>query len=169
MARIEAKGLDAYMKELQKLNQSTDDVCKAGVYAGAKVIGDKIKAAVDTIPIHSLPSGQEQYYAHPNGPPMNGLSQQQADDLKKGFGIAKFSHENYAWNTKLGFNGYNSIQTKGHPKGQPNALIARCVEGGTSVWEATPFVAPSVRKGRKETEAAMGQAVEKKIKETIDK
>lgn len=84
MARIEAKGLDAYMKELQKLNQSTDDVCKAGVYAGAKVMGDKIKAAVDTIPIHSLPSGQEQYYAHPNGPPMNGLSQQQADDLKKG-------------------------------------------------------------------------------------
>ena len=44
MARIEAKGLDAYMKKLQKLNQSTDDVCKAGVYAGAKVMGDKIKA-----------------------------------------------------------------------------------------------------------------------------
>lgn len=169
MAKIQAKGLDAYLKKLQNLNQSTDAVCKAGVYAGAKVMADKIKAAVDTIPIHSLPSGQEQYYAHPNGPPMNGLSRQQADDLKKGFGIAAFRHENFAWNTKLGFDGYNSIKTKGHPNGQPNALIARCVEGGTSVWEATPFVAPTVREGRKETKEAMKQAVDQKIKETIDK
>lgn len=170
VARITSKGIEKYMKQLQELNGDTDDVCKAGVFAGAKVMGDKIKAAIDTIPIRTPPPGKEQFHANKAaGEFLEGLTPEQAEDLKKGFGIAAFNHENYAWNTKIGFNGYNRIKTKAHPDGQPNAMIARSLESGTSIRIRTPFVEPTVKSGRKETEQAMEDAVSKKVSEIMKK
>lgn len=169
MAKIRTDGVDKYLKKLEKLNKNTDDVCKAGVFAGAKVMGSKIVAAIDKIPIHNPPPGKEQFHANPNAEKfLEGLTPAQAEDLKKGFGIATFNHDGLAWNTKTGFNGYNRIKTKKYPNGQPNAMIARSLESGTSIRKKTPFVAPTVRAGRKETEKAMEKAVDEKVKEIMN-
>lgn len=134
MAEIRTDGVDKYLKKLEKLNKNTDDVCKAGVFAGAKVMGNKIVAAIDKIPIHNPPPGKEQFHANPNAEKLlEGLTPAQAEDLKKGFGIATFNHDGLAWNTKTGFNGYNRIKTKKYPNGQPNAMIVRSLESGTSI------------------------------------
>ena len=72
-------------------------------------------------------------------------------------------NENGYINVKLGFDGYNSVKTKKYPKGQPNALIARVTESGSSYRTKTPFIRPAVRATKKAAEQA-GQA---KIDERI--
>ena len=150
MARITAKGSAQYLRNLEKLGRNTDDICKQAVYQGAKVVADAIKSSIDDITMHSLPSGQKYFYLSEEdkkgGKLLDGVTKEQADGLKNGLGIAVMEHKNFAWNTKIGFNGYNEVRTKTYPKGEPNALIARSVESGSSVRNKTPFIAPAVKK-----------------------
>ena len=55
---------------------------------------------------------------------------------------------------KLGFDGYNKVKTRKYPQGQPNAMIARAVESGSSVRKKNPFIRRAVNDTQK-------QAVEK--------
>lgn len=173
MARIQAKGVDAYLQKLEKLNQNTDAACKKTVYAGAKVVGDAIMAAIDALPVPEPPKGQKYFYlsdaARESGVLISGLSEEQKQGLKDGFGIAQMAHENGGWNTKIGFDGYNSVKTKAHPKGQPNAEVARSAEGGSSIQQKTPFIAPAVRQARKAAQDAMEKTMEQQVQEIINR
>lgn len=182
MARITAKGSAQYLRDLEKLGRNTDDICKQAVYQGAKVVADAIKSSIDDITVHSLPPGQKYFYLSEEdkkgGKLLDGVTKEQADGLKNGLGIAVMEHKNFAWNTKIGFNGYNEVRTKTYPKGQPNVLIAisvengaklaREVESGTSIRKKTPFIAPTVKKIRKDAEHAMEVTIEEKIHALID-
>lgn len=172
MAKIRAKGSEKYLMKLERLNQNTDGICKHAVHEGARVAGDAIDAAIDDITVHSLPSGAKYYYLSEqdkdNGVMLDGLTKEQADGLHEGLGVAEMQYSDNAWNTKIGFAGYNDVHTKTYPKGQPNALIARSVESGSSIRNKTPFIAPAVRKIRKSAEKAMEIAIEKSIAALFD-
>lgn len=172
MAKISAKGSAQYLRNLEKLGRNTDDICKQAVYQGAKVVADAIKSSIDDIETHSLPPKQKYFYRTEKIPEKDpliaGITKEQADGLKKGLGIAVMEHKNFAWNTKIGFNGYNEVRTKTYPKGEPNALIARSVESGSSVRRKTPFIATTVKKIRKDAEHAMEVTIEEKIHALID-
>ena len=71
-------------------------------------------------------------------------------------------------NTKIGFDGYNATKTKKYPNGQPNALIARSIESGTSKHQKTPFVRPAISKAKAKAEAAMAASVDKDINNTME-
>lgn len=66
-------------------------------------------------------------------------------------------------NVKLGFDGYNGMKTKKYPKGQPNVLLARSIESGSSIAKKRPFVAPAVRKTKKAAEETMAKITMKKV------
>lgn len=172
MAKIRAKGSEKYLTKLELLGKNTDAICKQAVYQGAKVAADAIDAAIDDITVHSLPKGQTYFYLSEedlaNGVLLDGITEAQAKGLHDGLGIAVMEHKNFAWNTKIGFNGYNEVRTKTYPKGEPNALIARSVESGSSVRNKTPFIAPAVKKVRKDAEHAMEVTIEEKIHALID-
>lgn len=172
MAKISAKGAEKYLTKLELLGKNTDAICKQAVYQGAKVAADAIDAAIDDITVHSLPKKQTYFYLSEedlaNGVLLDGITEAQAKGLHDGLGIAVMEHKNFAWNTKIGFSGYNEVRTKTYPKGEPNALIARSVESGSSVRNKTPFIAPAVKKIRKDTEHAMEVTIEKKIAALID-
>ena len=142
------------------------------MYQAAKVAADAIDAAIDDITVHSLPKGQTYFYLSEedlaNGVLLNGITEAQAKSLHDGLGIAVMEHKNFAWNTKIGFDGYNEVRTKTYPKGEPNALIARSVESGSSVRNKTPFIAPAVKKIRKDAEHAMEVTIEEKIHALMD-
>jgi len=90
-----------------------------------------------------------------------GIPGQAKKGLQASYGITPMQRdENGFYNVKIGFDGYNSIKTKAYPNGQPNQMIARSVESGTSFLQKHPFVAPGVRKSRK--------AALKKMEEIID-
>ena len=171
MAKIYSNGVDRYLQKLEKLNVNTDAVCKQTVYAGAKVVGDAIVEAIEALPVQEPPEGQKYFYlsdaAKEAGTLITGVSEAQKQGLKEGFGIANMKHEDNSWNTKLGFDGYNSVKTKSHPKGQPNALIARSVEGGTSIQQKTPFIAPAVRQAKKAAQDAMEKTMADKVQEIM--
>lgn len=173
MAKIYATGIDRYLQKLERLNKNTDSVCKQTVYAGAKVVGDAIVAAIDAMPVQEPPENQAYFFlsdaARESGTLITGVSEAQKQGLREGFGIAQMAHEDNSWNTKIGFDGYNSVKTKTYPKGQPNTLIARSVEGGTSIQQKTPFIAPAVRQARKAAQKAMEETMAEKVQEIMDK
>lgn len=53
-------------------------------------------------------------------------------------------------NVKLGFDGYNTVKTNSYPNGQPNVMIARAIESGSSIRDKHPFVRPAVNAAKKE-------------------
>lgn len=167
MAKITAPKASEYIRNLTTLEDHTDALCKMAVYAGAKVAADAINAAIDNITVHNLPPGKTYYYLKEEdqkaGVMLDGVTKAQAEGLKKGLGIAVMEYKGKAWNTIVGFDGYNDVKTETYPNGQPNALIARSVESGSTIRNATPFIAPAVESIMKDAENAMQITVENKI------
>ena len=70
-------------------------------------------------------------------------------------------------NVKLGFDGYNATRTKKYPRGQPNVLIARSVNSGTTFRKKTKFVDKAVNSAKKAAEAAMDAACSREIEKIM--
>lgn len=147
----ESTGIDEYIKQLQGLGESAEEYLKTALYDGTQIVANQIVANINTIPKNKDLS--------------KGLNDEQIRGLKEGFGIAKMKVENGAVTNATGFNGYNSYKTKKYPNGQPNAMIARAIEGGTSWSIKKPFVSPAVNK----TKSAVIEAIEKRLETEINK
>lgn len=168
MARITSRKAAEYLRNLENLSDHTDDICKMAVYEGAKVVADAINQSIDGITVHSLPAKSKYYYLREEdraqGKRLDGVTKEQAEGLKKGLGIAVMEYKGKAWNTKIGFDGYNSVKTEKYPNGQPNALIARSVESGSLEYRnKTPFIEPAVEKIKKTAEDKMAVTVQQQI------
>ena len=91
------------------------------------------------------------------------MSEAQRDGLVESFGISRMQNENGYINVKLGFDGYNSIQTQKYPQGQPNVLIARIYENGGSTAEKQPFIKPALNKTRKAAQQKMADVIDEEM------
>ena len=157
MATFQFGGIDNYIKQLNKLQQSTKDgVVGKTVYAGAAVVADSVRRA-----IQALPEGRE-YEAI-----FGTVTPAQKRGLLDGFGISKMRDDDGFVNVKLGFDGYNSTKTEKYPNGQPNALIARAVNSGTTFRKKTKFVDKAVNSAKKAAESAMDAACSREIEKIM--
>lgn len=157
MATFQFSGIDAYIKQLDKLQAGTKDgVIGKTVYAGAEVMADAVRAS-----IRALPEGKE------GDAGLGTVTPAQKRGLLEGFGISKMRDDDGFINVKLGFDGYNSVKTKKYPNGQPNALIARAVNSGTSFRKKTRFVDKAVNASKKTAEAAMDAACSREIEKIM--
>ena len=59
------------------------------------------------------------------------------------------------------------MKTKKYPKGQPNVLLARSIESGSSIAKKRPFVAPAVRKTKKAAEETMAKIIDEESAKTL--
>lgn len=100
---------------------------------------------------------------------MSRLSEEQKKGLLDGFGVSRMQDDSGYKNVKLGFDGYNSVKTKKYPNGQPNVLIARVTESGSSYQQKTPFVRPAVNASRKEALEKGREAVDRVLEAVPDK
>ena len=71
------------------------------------------------------------------------------------------------YNVKIGFDGYNGIKTKRWPNGQPNQMVARAIESGTTWMRKNRFVSKAVSKTKKQALAAMQRRAETEIKKIM--
>lgn len=140
---IVGKGLTKYVAYLQKLDFATDEIVGEAVYEMAKIVADKVRGSIQALP---TVSNQANIATYKKG--YSRLSEPEKQGLLDGFGISPMRDDNGFVNVKLGFDGYNSVKTKKYPQGQPNALIARITESGSSYREATPFIRPAVSAAR---------------------
>ena len=156
---IVGKGLDSYISYLQKIDAVTDEVIGEAVYEMAKVVAASVRAS-----IQALPTVSNEANIAPYKKGYSRLSDKEKQGLLDGFGVSPMQDDNGFVNVKLGFDGYNSVKTKKYPKGQPNALIARVTESGSSYREKTPFIRPAVKAARKPAEKAGQAKIDEKIK-----
>ena len=156
---IVGKGLSNYIAYLQSIEAVTDEMIGEAVYDMAKVVADKVRANIKALPAVSNEANIATYREG-----YSRLSEPEKHGLLDGFGVSPLQDDSGYRNVKLGFDGYNSIKTKKYPQGQPNALIARVTESGSSYREKTPFIRPAVNAARKPAEKAGQAKIDEKIK-----
>lgn len=160
MATFRFGGIDNYIKQLDKLRQSTKDgVVGKTVYAGAEVVADSVRRAIQALPVGD---GRAR-----DGGLVDTVTLPQKAGLLDGFGVSRMKDDNGFVNVKLGFDGYNSTRTEKYPRGQPNALIARSVNSGTTFRKKTKFVDKAVNSARKAAQAAMDAACSREIEKIM--
>lgn len=150
MAKYQFRGLEEYARYLQKIGANTPEICGKAVYAMADIVANQVRENISKLPTVTEAEALASYREKS----MTELTSAQKKGLEKGFGISPMQNDNGYWNVKLGFDGYNKVKTKKYPNGQPNVMIARAVESGSSVRLKNPFV-------RKAVTATQKQAVEK--------
>lgn len=165
MARIKFQGLEEYEKLLSKISSptATREIAGAAIYAGAEVVADAIKKSIEALPVV-----EDDLQRHGSARHMlTTITKKQKDGLLEGFGITQMREESGYYNVKLGFDGYNKVKTKQYPAGQPNALIARSINSGTSFRAKTQFVDLATKESKPQAEKAMAKAFDKKLEEQM--
>ncbi len=163
MARWTFEGLDEYIIELNKLESNTDDIIGHAVYEGAGLVADAVRANIEALP--TVPDGVGAHaYKAGTGVPLTVTTKQ---GLLDGFGISKIQRKNGYHHVKLGFDGYNKLKTRKFPKGQPNVLIARSLEFGSSISRKHPFVKPAVAATKSACEQKMADVIDQEIEKLM--
>lgn len=160
MARISFGGAREYMAKLARLSAlEKEQVLGPAVFAGAKVVADEVRNEIDAIPA-------DPHWGRENRK-TSGPFQSQKESLKNSLGIAPMQTDAKGYiNVKIGFDGYNEHRTSTKwPKGEPNQMVARAIESGTSFMEGHPFIKTAVQNSRK----AAVETMAKKVDEEIDK
>ena len=160
MATLKMQGLEEYERLLSKLSSSETvrAVCGATIYAGADIVADAIREGVK-----SLPTVENNAHGTQSAPIL-GVTEEQKAGLLDGFGIAPMIRENGYYNVKLGFDGYNGVKTRAYPLGQPNSMIARSINSGTSFRQKIPFVDRAVKSAKNKAEKAMAEKFDEQLR-----
>lgn len=161
MAKFSFKGMAEYELKLSKLKTGSKDIAAKAVYAGAAIMADEIKANIKALPVQKGVEGDEDSK-------INSVTPVQKEGLLESFGISSLRDDNGYWNVKLGFDGYNRTKTDKYPKGQPNAMIARSVESGTSFRKRNPFVSRAIKAKEAAVVAEMGRVMDEEINKIMN-
>lgn len=161
MARLKISGLEEYSQKLQAL-KNTDAIIKPALYDGAGILYDAVKSEIETLPTDEI-------WRYPSGsyPAPKGIKEKQKEGLREGLGISRMENKGGTVNTRIGFSGYNNLQTKRFPGGEPNALVARELVLGTSRIPRNDFVKRAIRKAKPAAKAAMIKKAEEQIEKIM--
>ena len=163
MATIQFKKGDEYLAKIAKLYAaSRDKICGRATYGAAEIVADEIRSQLRQVPTDD---SSDSFFGEVDGP-----KKVQKKGLYDSLGIASMQDDGTGFlNVKIGFDGYNDVKTKRWPQGQPNQMIARSVERGTSFMKANPFVKPAMQKTTKKAIKHMKESVDESIEEIMKK
>ena len=156
MAKITFPGLNDYELMISKLSKGVDDIAGKAIYAGAGIVADAIKENIKALPI-------VRGYGTTENPLPGGVTAPQKAGLIDGLGISPMQSDAGYLNVKIGFDGYNATKTDKYPQGQPNQLVARGVESGTSWKQKKPFIRPAINASKSRAEAEMARILDEEI------
>lgn len=119
--------------KVSKLDTDLEYIAKKAIYTGASIVADRMKVNLKNI-----------------------LSDEATGQLVASLGVAVIKRNESGWNTKVGFDGYNT-------DGIANQLIARVLESGTSTRKAKPFVRLTMNQTRGEVQSAMDRVITEEL------
>ena len=154
MATWKFEGLDEYLRQLDRLQGSSDQAIGKAIYEGAGVVAKACAAAIKALPVSN------QYDS-------NGITSVQKAGLIEGFGVSHAQTDGYYRNVKLGFDGYNGQKTHKYPNGQPNSMIARSINSGSSYRRKNPFMDKATASSKAACEATMQHVIETEIQKVV--
>lgn len=151
MATFAFEGLDEYTRQLEQLADpaTIQAIEKKAIYAAAGEVTDEIREGIRGL--------------HVSKNVHKGVTPKQLEGLLQGLGISRMRDDNGFLNAKIGFAGYNGHVGKKYPKGQPNVIVARWIEGGTSTAPKRMFIRPALRRMRKKAEETMSKIMDQEI------
>lgn len=164
MARIRFSKLDEYTIQLSRLSENSEAIAAAAVYEGAAIITDAIRESIENLSASSDKAGLMAYQKKEPAP----LTETAKQGLLDGLGITPMKNEQGYLNVKIGFDGYNNLASLKYPHGQPNQMIARSLEFGSSIAPKRPFIRPAVNANRKRAEARMAEIFDRGIKKIME-
>lgn len=153
------KGLDELITKMNRLEIDCTMAIEKSLYDGAGVFAKAVSSELDNIPV-------DNNVVH-DGEIKRGPSQIQLNGLKASLGIAPFRQKLGEINTSIGFDGRNNLVTKKWPSGQPNQLVAKEVNSGTSYMRKNPFMTRARRKAKQPAFDKMKQTFEKEIEKLM--
>lgn len=156
VARITFKNMQEYELRLSRLGKKTKEIAGIAIYEAADIVANEIRRGIEALPVVSG-------YGTPEKPLPGGVTKAQKEGLLDGLGIAKMQDDGGFLNVKIGFDGYNATTTDRYPKGQPNQLVARGAESGTTWKKKSPFVRPAVNRAKPAAEQKMQQVIDQEI------
>jgi HK97 gp10 family phage protein len=159
MATFKFEGVDDLIDQYKKLEKDTKNMIGRSIYNGAGVVMKSVKSAVEGI--HT----DDSFGTAEN--PVSGPSTIQKLGLIHALGIAPMRQDGTFWNVKIGFDGYNRVKTKTWPQGQPNMMVARSIESGTSWMSKQPFMRKAEQGSRARCEEVMRETIDNEIKKII--
>lgn len=160
MAKITFPGLSDYELMISKLSKDVDDIAGKAIYAGAGIVADAIKENIKALPI-------VRGYGTEKDPLPGGVTAPQKAGLIDGMGISPMQDDGGYLNVKIGFDGYNATKTDKYPQGQPNQLVARGVESGTSWKQKKPFIRPAINASKQRAEDEMARILDEEIEKVM--
>lgn len=143
-AKVTTSAITDYLQTINRLGGDVEEVAKKAVYEGTKIMADQVRANIQALPT------DEHWGTSEN--PLHGVKAIQKQGLLDGFGVAEMRNDGGLINTMIGFDksGYNKL-------GQPNLMVARALQSGTTFSDKIPFFDNAVRAARS---AARGKMVE---------
>lgn len=154
MASLKDERVESFINLCIFTDKQLSTTIRKSIFKGGKVMGDAVGKAVANLPVDD---GDHHHGRRKS------ITSRQKKGLMESFGIAKVRETRYGWNVKLGFDGYNDIITPKYPKGQPNAMIARSLNAGTSFMEKYPFMDMTVSAYREATISAIEKEFDKRV------
>ena len=150
--------MEAYIYKLQEMEKDTEEMIRRAVYPAAGLICDECVAEINSIPVI------EKYGRHEM---LDGLTLDQKAGILDGFGITTFQNNAGFVHVKLGCDGYNNTVTKRWPRGQPNAMILRSIESGTSFLRARRPIDRATLRTRGKAVILMRQTFDEEVRKVM--
>lgn len=147
MVSMKMEGLDKFIDLCNLTVKQTDKLCGRSIYPGGGIMyeyANQATRAIRTDPVGFRKGGMKW-----------GPSKEQRDALVESLGIAPIRKQRWGMNVKVGYDGYNNIVTERWPQGQPNMMIARSVESGTSFMQPQYFMEKAVQRAAPAVEKAI--------------
>ncbi|MDD3394176.1 MAG: hypothetical protein PHG19_06000 [Anaerotignum sp.] len=154
MARITFTGLSEYMEKIQRLGMNAEEIAGKAIYEAAGILANEVKSGINGLDAE----GDGNVTADETE-----RRKKQKDGLKDGFGIAVIRNDNGFINVLVGFGGYNDVRTPKFKNGQPNQMVARIFNSGTSHNRKQPFFDNAVKLSRKRVQLKMKEIFENEI------
>lgn len=158
MAKVTTVGFDELAKELETLADHSGKIASAALYAGAGMMADKIRNAVDAQ--QTEPTRKHKGKA---------LLPYEKEALSNGLTIEKFKQDKARdfTETAITFKGRTGHRTESYPDGVPTILLARAINKGTTFRSANRFFNNTVNRTRAEAERLMAETAEREMKKHI--
>ena len=150
--------MEAYIYKLEEMGKNTEEMIERAVYPAAGLICDECVSEINSIPVIVKYGKQEM---------LDGLTADQKAGVLDGFGISTFQSNAGFVHVKLGCDGYNNTVTKRWPNGQPNAMILRSIENGTSFMRARHPINRATLRTRGKAVILMRQTFDEEVKKIM--
>lgn len=156
------KGAEQYLRQMEELGTKSKSMIGMAIYKGAEVVTDAIRAEIEMLPTH------RGFRRAKEGEMIDTISEAQKRGLLNGLGIATMKNDGGVYNVKVGMDGYNTTVSKRWPRGQPNAMVMRSIESGTSFMQKNPVITKAVRRVKPEAERVMGKVINDYINKSTE-